>query len=781
MTVEVASLVASLEADISPLDANLAAADSKLQGVAETATLAADSVAGLGEASGAAAAGLATTVTATGQVSTSSIEAAAALSTETENFDALGAATGAANAAMGVLPGVSVAAAAALGGLKFGIDNTITSASALGEEVRRLSRDIGATTEESSKLVYVSNVIGLSVDTLTTALDAAIRTMKSTRSEGIAPTVEGLAQLSDMYNALPTQIEKTKFLQDNFGRSGAQLGELMALGSAGIRAMGEQAGITGNVLGGTAADGLETYDRAVNKLKADAAGVGTRMGVDLAGPLAGIAKGLDDQILGWDTLIAALKAGIITTGQYRSELFQLETGQISGSQVMQRYAADQAGTSDASDRAAAAAKAWADHVEAANTPTGEMADRVAILSQRFGEQANIDAYTAKIQAEADAATAAAAASELQAGMAGALTHAQDSYGKLVEADAPKLAKLRAELAQYEAAQGQTVTVVNKGQYSAEQLAVAQERLHIAEQRLAETHTHSQATLDSLNLAVRVAQDNVDKMAAHQATASTTTANYATKIADLKTQIAPLVDAENQAKDAIDKATASIIYQGLAADKNLSPEALTKIAFSLGLMSQKDYDLAVATEAAKKKYDEEIASGVAADVALQHLVNTTDALKYSTVHAGDVLPALNSHISDSVVAMKDAKLQADEMGGSLDRNIHDRSQTITTNYVDTHREVQLSGTSATGGAAIRVGSGVGAAVGGEFVVPAGFNESYPVGPYKASSGERVTITPQGGRGPSGGNTYVTINDRLAAALYLEQLRQQKLARHEAVMA
>ncbi len=212
--------------------------------------------------------------------------------------------------------------------------------------------------------------------------------------------------------------------------------------------------------------------------------------------------------------------------------------------------------------------------------------------------------------------AAMAQYELASGLAGNLTKAEDAYGQTVEADAPKLAKLNEELANYVAANGQAFTATTNAKYSADQVTLANdkvsissERLAIAQQKLAQAHQGAKESADAyatrlLGLQVAVqsagdsvmsAQDNVDKMAKGMGSSTSGIADYTKKIADLKAQIDPLVDAEAKAKDAIDKATTSIIYQGLAADKNLSPHQLEAIAHSLGLISDADYNLALDTD------------------------------------------------------------------------------------------------------------------------------------------------------------------------------------------
>jgi len=97
-------------------------------------------------------------------------------------------------------------------------------------QVRDVSRSLGASAEESSRLVQVADDVGISYSALTTSL-------KMAQKDGIDPSIDGLAKLSDQYLALAPGVERTQFLLDNFGKSGAEMGKLLEQGGAGIREM----------------------------------------------------------------------------------------------------------------------------------------------------------------------------------------------------------------------------------------------------------------------------------------------------------------------------------------------------------------------------------------------------------------------------------------------------------------------------------------------------------------------------------------------------------------
>lgn len=672
-------------------------------------------------------------------------EAAAAGMTEAETANATAAETmsAATSVAQSAVMGLALAAgvvAGAVAGAKVVYDNTIGSADTLAASVRRLSMDMGATAQDASKLVYVANIMGVSVDTLTHSIDAAIRTMKSSKSEGIAPNIEGLAKLSDMYNALAPGVERTKFLMDNFGRSGADMGELMQLGSQQIKAMGDQATLTGNVLSGPATEDFETYDRALNKTKADAQGLGVALGVDMVGGATRIAHGADNLIQVMALLNTAQKEGIITAAG-QAEMFVVAATSAKGlkgvydflqPQVAQ-VAYDMAHGADASDRAAASQAYLTTQVDTTATTYSDAASMIAeytgnvnlqVGTQLKATQAQSD-YNDALKKTADALSDQAVA----AGVSATVTKNEQAYQDVITRNAPKIAELRAEIAKYTAAQGESVTVVNKGQYSAEQLAVAQERLSIAEQRLNEYHGKSAASLASLQLSVRTAQDAVDKMSGAQATATTTTADYASKIAEDKAALDELTGANDEAGIAMHKANKEWIAQQAMA--GLHGQALLEAARAAGVLSQEEYNLATQVQAAKDlfiKTGDEDAYARALHTIGQEADGVIDPLHqipYEIIPVGQ--------------AAYDATTSVDGFGDSLNNLPKYTLITIETDYINK--------TYGAGGP----GYEPHAAGGANFTVPPGYpNDSFPM---HVQSGEHVIVIPAQGGGGSNSNYNV----------------------------
>lgn len=126
-------------------------------------------------------------------------------------------------------------------------------------QVDDLARTIGSTPQEASKLIQVADDVRVSYQTLTSALEASIR-------KGFAPTIQGLGQMSDAYLKLPPGIERTRFLMETFGRSGADLARLMELGSKQIDAMGKSIEGTSLIMDPAGVKAATAYWEELDKL-----------------------------------------------------------------------------------------------------------------------------------------------------------------------------------------------------------------------------------------------------------------------------------------------------------------------------------------------------------------------------------------------------------------------------------------------------------------------------------------------------------------------------------
>jgi hypothetical protein len=95
------------------------------------------------------------------------------------------------------------------------------------DSVRDTARALGTTTEEAARLIQVGDDVFLSYEKMSIG-------MKMAQKQGIDPSIQGLAKLSDAYLKLAPGVERTQFLLKTFGKSGMEFGKMMELGGDAI-------------------------------------------------------------------------------------------------------------------------------------------------------------------------------------------------------------------------------------------------------------------------------------------------------------------------------------------------------------------------------------------------------------------------------------------------------------------------------------------------------------------------------------------------------------------
>ena len=126
-------------------------------------------------------------------------------------------------------------------------------------QVQDFGRIIGATPEEASKLIQVADDVRLSVGSMTAAMRAAI-------TKGYTPSIQGLGEMADAYNAIKEPLEKSRYLVETFGRSGLEMAKLLELGSAKIQEMGDSIENTGLLMTQSGVDAATEYYQAIDTL-----------------------------------------------------------------------------------------------------------------------------------------------------------------------------------------------------------------------------------------------------------------------------------------------------------------------------------------------------------------------------------------------------------------------------------------------------------------------------------------------------------------------------------
>jgi len=112
--------------------------------------------------------------------------------------------------------------------LKKAVDETVGAYVKYADQVREISQVTGASAEETSRLLQVTDDYKIDAEALNTV-------MKKMATEGFSFTTESLAVLSDEYLQLNSGVERQIFLNEKFGKQGIAFAEIMLQGGAAIR------------------------------------------------------------------------------------------------------------------------------------------------------------------------------------------------------------------------------------------------------------------------------------------------------------------------------------------------------------------------------------------------------------------------------------------------------------------------------------------------------------------------------------------------------------------
>ncbi len=163
------------------------------------------------------------------------------------------------------------------------LDATVGTFVNYAAQVRELSRLTGTSAEDTSRLIQMADDLTISYESLQKALWAASK-------NGFDVNVESLAKMADEYVALGSASEKAEYLAKRFGKSGAEMGKLLEMGSAGVQAA--NAAIEENmILTEEAVAKAREYEIAVDNLSDAWQGYKVAMGQAISEPLTNFLKG----------------------------------------------------------------------------------------------------------------------------------------------------------------------------------------------------------------------------------------------------------------------------------------------------------------------------------------------------------------------------------------------------------------------------------------------------------------------------------------------------------
>lgn len=190
---------------------------------------------------------------------------------------------------LGFASAAGLAGAAISGVAKF-LSESVNETISYATEIDNMSRLLGISTEETSRLVQASDDLFISQETLKGALQAASR-------QGIDVSIDGLKRLSEQYLALNPGVDRAQFLMKTFGRSGAEMGKLMEQGAEGLDAA--TSAIADNmVITEDSMDAIISYKQSIDNLNDSWQGVKFTVGQSVIPTLdllfRSLKKGKDD-------------------------------------------------------------------------------------------------------------------------------------------------------------------------------------------------------------------------------------------------------------------------------------------------------------------------------------------------------------------------------------------------------------------------------------------------------------------------------------------------------
>ena len=96
------------------------------------------------------------------------------------------------------------------------VKQSINQFAEYGKQVESVSRKLGISAEEASKLIQVSDDLEVDYSTLTQA-------MKEGLKDGIVPSIDGLAELAKEYQKITDPTKRAAFAVEKFGKAGLEM------------------------------------------------------------------------------------------------------------------------------------------------------------------------------------------------------------------------------------------------------------------------------------------------------------------------------------------------------------------------------------------------------------------------------------------------------------------------------------------------------------------------------------------------------------------------------
>jgi chromosome segregation ATPase len=155
------------------------------------------------------------------------------------------------------------------------VDTTVGAYIGLAAQVRDLTRATGVSSEAASRMIETMGDLKIPTESLTMAMRTMIQ-------NGLNPTVETLADLSDQYLAIKDPVERAAFAMEKFGaRGGLEMTKALELGGDELRRMNDSVG-ENKILSEQAVKAAREYEIAQENLADAVEGLQIQIGQVLA-------------------------------------------------------------------------------------------------------------------------------------------------------------------------------------------------------------------------------------------------------------------------------------------------------------------------------------------------------------------------------------------------------------------------------------------------------------------------------------------------------------------
>jgi len=240
---------------------------------------------------------------------------------------------------------LAVAAVAAVGAFATfkTLESIVSTTQDLGASVNKLKREIGGTAEDSSKLLFAFQHLGLSGDDASASLGILAKKLKGVSDEETGVTTGGkttgdiladlgvkaftatgelasmgqiMPQIADIFKNMPDGVEKTGLAMQLFGRSGKDMIPVLNKGAEGLHDLGVEAEKFGLVLSEQSLQDVKDYTAAQRDLGAGFEGIKVQLGLAVMPALTDLTALFASSL---PTIRAWMEEGIGKIGAYLAE------------------------------------------------------------------------------------------------------------------------------------------------------------------------------------------------------------------------------------------------------------------------------------------------------------------------------------------------------------------------------------------------------------------------------------------------------------------------------